>query len=164
MARNKPFNLDDPIAYFITFHTYGTWLHASEKGSVDRERNKYGEALIRPNAEFEKKRRDSMRQSEMIFDDAQRLLLVGVVREVCLHRGWMLRAVNVRTNHVHAVVSGGASPESMLADFKRYSTRRLRERGLIGLDRLVWAEHGSTRYLWNEQSVCNACDYVANRQ
>jgi len=31
-----------PIAFFITFRTYGTWLHGDERGSVDRCHNHYG--------------------------------------------------------------------------------------------------------------------------
>ena len=32
---------DEPVAYFITFRTYGTWLHGDARGSVNRFRNKY---------------------------------------------------------------------------------------------------------------------------
>src|SRR2546421_10613910 len=32
---------DIPIAYLITFRCYGTWLHGDERGSVDREHNRY---------------------------------------------------------------------------------------------------------------------------
>ena len=30
-----------PLAYFISFRTYGTWLHGDERFSVDRKQNKY---------------------------------------------------------------------------------------------------------------------------
>jgi hypothetical protein len=30
---------DGPLAYLITFPTYGTWLHGDERGSVDRDHN-----------------------------------------------------------------------------------------------------------------------------
>jgi hypothetical protein len=29
------YNPVGPTAYFITFHTYGTWLHGDERGSTD---------------------------------------------------------------------------------------------------------------------------------
>ena len=32
---------DIPLAYLITFRTYGTWQHGDERGSVDREHNRY---------------------------------------------------------------------------------------------------------------------------
>ncbi len=31
-----------PLAYFITFTTYGSWLPGSVKGSADAEHNVYG--------------------------------------------------------------------------------------------------------------------------
>lgn len=34
---------DQPLAYFITFRTHGTWLHGDQRGSVDRHgRNVFG--------------------------------------------------------------------------------------------------------------------------
>lgn len=30
-----------PLAYLITFRTYGTWLHGDERGSIDRYHNTF---------------------------------------------------------------------------------------------------------------------------
>ena len=38
-----------PFAYFITYHTYGTWLHGTERGSVDRRRSIPGTPVLDPN-------------------------------------------------------------------------------------------------------------------
>lgn len=32
----------EPVAYFITFTTYGTWLQGRDPGWVDRQHNQYG--------------------------------------------------------------------------------------------------------------------------
>ena len=38
-----------PLAYLLTFRTYGTWHHGDERGSVDRRSfNKFGNADITP--------------------------------------------------------------------------------------------------------------------
>ncbi len=34
--------MDLPLAYFITFHCYGTWLQGDAPGSVDRSHNQPG--------------------------------------------------------------------------------------------------------------------------
>ena len=31
--------VNDPLAFLITFSTYGAWLHGKEVGSVDRDHN-----------------------------------------------------------------------------------------------------------------------------
>jgi hypothetical protein len=35
-----------PLAYHITFGTYGTRLHGDERGTVDRAMNKPGDPII----------------------------------------------------------------------------------------------------------------------
>ena len=37
---------DMPLAFLITFRTYGTWLHGDERGSVNRFRNQYRSRLL----------------------------------------------------------------------------------------------------------------------
>ena len=34
------------LAYFLTWTTYGTWLHGSAKGSVEKQHNVFGTPLV----------------------------------------------------------------------------------------------------------------------
>jgi hypothetical protein len=52
----------------------------------------------------------------------------------------------------------------MMNDCKAYASRRLTEAGLDDQERRRWTRHGSTRYIWDEDSLHNAVDYVLNRQ
>lgn len=71
---------------------------------------------------------------------------------------------NARTTHVHAVISAETAPERILSDYKAYATRAFR-RAFPGIQRRrYWADHGSTRYLWNEVSLRAAIDYVLHEQ
>ena len=76
----------------------------------------------------------------------------------------MLHAVNVRTNHVHGVVCAECPPERVLTAWKSWSTRRLREAAVMFKKQRVWSRHGSTRYLWTERSLEQACLYVETAQ
>jgi hypothetical protein len=49
-------------------------------------------------------------------------------------------------------------------EFQAYATRKLREYGVVEPDQKVWARHGSTRYLWTEEHIAVAVDYVVNGQ
>ena len=155
---------DEPIAYLITFRTYGTWLAGDERGSIDRYHNKYGG----PRAVSSPDRKDihaSRRKSSPFLLNAEaRHTVESAIREVCDHRSWLLIAVNIRTNHAHVVVSALASSGKMLNDFKSYSTRRLREKGIWQFVHSPWVDKGSKRNLWNEQHVNAAWDYVVNGQ
>jgi hypothetical protein len=48
----------------------------------------------------------------------------------------------------------------MLSHFKAYATRAFRSASDGAKRRRYWADHGSTRYLWNETSRRAAVDYV----
>lgn len=150
--------------WFITFRTYGTWLHGDERGSVDDRNNPYGEPLIPANAAWNRYEASLLKHPPMELSDSMRHAVDVAIRSVCEHRGWTLHELNVRTNHVHVVVSVDALPERAMNDFKVWSTRRLRENGHVPGDAVVWARHGSTRLLTSEHSFSEACVYVRDGQ
>ena len=154
-----------PLAIFITFRTYGSWLPGDKRGSIDRYHNVFRGPRARPNSVFEKQNAGKLKSEPVVLNASQRAIVRKAIREVCKHRNWKICVLNIRTNHVHLVVSIGTSePEAALRDFKAYSTRALRKDGGWTNEHSPWVDGGSTRYLWNERSVANACDYVVNRQ
>lgn len=153
-----------PLAYLITFHTYGTWLHGDQRESVDRRHNAPGTPRIKPNESLQAWRARHMRGEPFELSIEAREVVQSAIREVCEHRCWQFHAVNVRTNHVHAVIGANADASRVLGDVKRWPTRRLRENGLVSATQRVWTEHGSTRRIWNSDGLAAACDYVNNRQ
>ena len=48
--------------------------------------------------------------------------------------------------------------------FKVYATRKLREENLLSREVKPWSRHGSTPYLWTEEQLQRAIDYVINGQ
>ena len=153
-----------PLAYFMSFRTYGTWLHGDERGSVNRKQNKYGTPRIAPNSRLERSERNVLKHPPVRLDAHQRPVVENAIREVCEHRSYTLLAINVRTNHVHTVVSAQIKPEPILQAFQAYATRKLREAGLLPRNVKPWARHGSTPYLWKEKHVERAIDHVLNGQ
>src|SRR5262249_37702265 len=123
------------LAYLITFRTFGTWLHGDERGSVKRDGlNKYGTMRIETNSPFETWARDEMKQGAVILNDRMRVVVDSAIREVCERRGFGLAALNVRTNHVHVVISGAMKPERIADAMKANATKMLRNHGLIAAD------------------------------
>lgn len=108
--------------------------------------------------------REKTVQTPVVLDTAQRTLVTNTITEVCEHRSYTLRAVNVRSNHVHAVISRAMQPEKIVNDLKSYATRRLREAGLAENEQRVWARGASTRYLWKPRHVEAAIEYVLYSQ
>ncbi len=152
---------DTPLAYLITFRTYGTWLHGDPRGSVNRFRNVFGTRRLPEEQEWLKINSSRMKREPVILDPIQRSRVDEAVRETCEKRDWLLHAINVRTNHSHSVASiREKGPGAALNAFEANSTRLMRERGCWQSDRSPWADKGSTRYLWNEESVQRAINYV----
>ena len=103
---------------------------------------------------------EQLRHNPVRLNKRQRSVVERAVRDVCLHRKYCLRAINVRSNHAHTVVSAMTAPEPILDTFKSYSTRALRRTGLLDKKIMPWARHGSTIYLWKEDNVARAVAYV----
>jgi REP element-mobilizing transposase RayT len=152
------------MTFFLTFACYGAHLHGDERGSVDRDNNKFGSPSLDTNANRASFERHRLDQPPYLLDEHRRTAVLESLREVCTHRSWTLLAAHVRTNHVHAVIGSEDKPEKILNALKAYSSRRLNEMGADGPDRKRWARHGSTRWLWNEESVSAAIRYVVEGQ
>src|SRR6202008_2170353 len=122
---------DLPLAHLITFRCYGTWLHGDERGSIDRFNNRFRSPYLPRSDRRKYVSAGRLKCDPVTLDASQRHKVHGAISEVCDVRHWSLHALNVRTNHVHVVVSiGTVKPENALNAFKAYATRRLRRDGL----------------------------------
>lgn len=156
---------DIPLAYFISFRAYGTWLHGDERGSIDRFHNKYKSPYFPTKPVWEQSNRAKLKSDPVKLDAARRRACIEAISETCAIRKWTLLAKNIRTNHVHTVVDVGLKEgELALNAFKANATRRMREDDCWEFEHSPWARKGSCRRLWNERSVARAIDYVINGQ
>jgi REP element-mobilizing transposase RayT len=150
------------LAYFITFTTYGTWLHGDPRGSFARRvpRTRW----IAPSRSVNQAAARRMKQDAFMLDAPAAAVVDTAIRHVCTHRGYALIALNVRSNHVHVVVTALRDPDFVANSFKSWATRRLVEGGHVPRERRVWTRRQSTIWLWTENSVRDAGVYVAERQ
>lgn len=150
-----------PLGYFITFETYGTWLHGDERGSTSRQRNKYASKFLPPVAEWKVKNEQRLLREPFVLDHAQRACVEAAIKETCTRREWHLYAVNPPTNHVHSVLFAGKTKDTLVLNaLKANATRCLREAGLYASTETPWADKGSQRWLWTRKQVDRAVDYV----
>ena len=162
----------EPLAYLITFPTYGTWLHGDDRGSVDRRHNVPGTVRLAADPARRETCAARMIEPPLQLEAAQRQTVLSAILEVCRHRHWRAYAVHVRQTHVHAVVRGNAKPEKIMNDFKAYASRTLSRTASVSerpsspteTRTKYWARHGSTRYLWTEEEVAEKIRYVRDEQ
>ncbi len=151
-----------PLAYLLTWTTYGTWLPGDERGWVERDKGIQSGDPSRQNIALL-----SMVDSACKLTRAQREIVEKTIADHCRIRGWQLRAVNCRSNHVHVVVSAEVPPKEARMQFKAYCTRALKEHlHAQGFDerKKWWTEGGSVRYLSTVQSLDRAIHYVLHCQ
>jgi REP element-mobilizing transposase RayT len=155
-----------PLAYFLTWTTYGTRLHGDPRGTVGDGYNAPGTPYRPTNSALMEYERERLLHEPLTLTQEMRDAVEAVIREHCSIRTWKLRAVNIRTTHVHVVVTAPprVPPSVVENQLKSWGTRRLRESGLVDPSRTVWTARGSKRQLWNEESLLAAIDYVLNRQ
>jgi REP element-mobilizing transposase RayT len=149
----------DPIAYFLTWVTYGTWPPGDARGWVEYRR---GWQLPDPIRELEAKAR--MSEDACILKPEQRLAVERQIAETCAHRGWTLHTVNCRSNHIHVVVTADrVIPKKIRSDLKAWATRTLKTK-FDSTRKNWWAERGSVRYINREDDLEAAILYVRDAQ
>ena len=158
--------VNEPLAFLLTFRTYGTWLHGDDRGSVDALHNEYGSPLLPRDARRKEWEATQLKATPMVFDDAMKAVVEAAIADHCRYRKWDIVELAVRSNHVHLVIAyAGLRPEAMMGQLKARATRWLRERGLVDVNQPVWVDGpGSRRYLWNERDIVDAAAYVREAQ
>ena len=112
----------EPLAYFLTWTTYGTWLPGDERGWV-----KEGQGFQSPDHKVQHEARRKLSESPCVLDPNERRIVEETIARHCEIRRWQLLTVACRTNHVHVVLSADANPKTIMDQLKAWCTRRLKE-------------------------------------
>jgi len=168
--------MDDPLAFFLTWTTYGSWLPGDERGWVDKP-GRFRE----PDAKREEAARRRMTEPELTLDAEQRDVVEKTIADHCRTRRWHLHAVKCRTQHVHVVVTApNRDPDDVMDQLKAWCTRHLKEHstskpeaqakdgmtpeGQAEVREKWWTQRGSKRRLYDQTSLEAAIRYVLEGQ
>lgn len=155
------------LAYHITWTTYGTWLPGDARGWV--KSRVWG--IQAPDSELERQTRARMAETAVVLTPDQRLLVEQTITDHCRIRGWILHAVNARTNHLHVVVTADRSADEVRDQFQAWCSRKLSDHA--GLTKAVakkagrrhwFTEGGDNELIDDGQYLENAICYVKERQ
>jgi hypothetical protein len=62
------------------------------------------------------------------------------------------------------IVEAETRPERIMNEFKAYASRELNQLKTEGSNRKRWARHGSTSWLWKDEDLRHALQYVIDEQ
>ena len=149
--------MNDPLAYFLTWTTYGTWLPGDNRGWI--KRNESGVQSSEPG--LKKLAKQKMTEERVILSQEQRLIVDQQIRAHADHRAWNILALNVRTNHVHLVIEAHASPEEVMRQMKMWCTQKLKQ---STRQTKWWTKNGDCKLLFTEEAVENVVRYTLEGQ
>jgi REP element-mobilizing transposase RayT len=151
---------DAPLAYHITFATYGTRLHGDERGTVDRVHNKRGTPLLTPEPERVAWEESLLRFPPTVLTNEQRLFAQIAIPEVCTRGGWKYQIAAVQPDHVHVLLSTVSDARIVRRVLKRWLSQAMSERWPDAGERPWWGEGGSIRWILNEDYFETAWAYI----
>jgi hypothetical protein len=148
----------DPLAFFLTWTTYGSWLPGDGRGWVDDR----GE-IRAPNSRLAHSAAGLLRSPPVTLTPVERETVVRAIHAQCRHRGWILHVADCRTAHVHAVVSAAdRAPETVLQHLKAWCSRQLSRAAQE--PRTWWTKGGSVRRVYDMRGLESVVAYVAECQ
>lgn len=148
-----------PLAYHLTWTTHGSWLPGDERGWVTRDEPGIQDA----SSELHAGMRASLAHEPVKLSEEEREIVRQTIERHCEIRGWKLHALNVRSNHVHCVVTAGVDPDTVVEQLKAWCTRKLNPLR-SSPPKHWWTRGQSTKYINDETYLKNAILYVLEGQ
>jgi hypothetical protein len=152
-----------PLAWYLTWTTYGTWLHGDARGS---HWNREG---VPPDPALEADMRARMTETAVLLTDDQRALVRSAIERVCAENGWPIHALHVRTNHVHIVLSAPAEAGALLRRVKAVASGALSDAAGLPMAgrngrRRWWTEKGNKVPVEDDRALEEICHYARDCQ
>jgi len=148
----------DPIAYFLTWTTYGTWLPGDGRGW-------FSKPGLWHEADPSKQLWSQLRMTEdaIVLTRAERRTVEQTIQSHCKIRNWLLHAQNCRSNHVHVVTTAhDVDPDTVMDQFKSWCTRKLKTHQPAR--KHWWTVNGNKVKLYTESDLQSLIAYVLEQQ
>jgi len=153
-----------PLAYHITFGTYGMRLHGDARGTVDRKMNGPGEAIVGRCEELEKMERGRLKFPPRELTREQQMAVQLYVPTICARGGWKYIECAGARDHVHVVLGAQAEGDAVRKWFKRWLSEAMNSRWPVREGETWWAEAGSVKWVWTEDYLETVTKYVRDQR
>ncbi len=146
--------MGQPIAYMMTWTTYGSWLQGDERGYVKDGR------IFEANKSLNQANKFLMKYPEVNLSLLQRNIIEDALRKEAFTLGQEIYAMSIGVNHIHLAVSfSDIYPEAAMSHYKNASRLEIQRAGFVGK---LWTRGFSKRYCFDEQQLNAIIDYVNN--
>jgi REP element-mobilizing transposase RayT len=153
-----------PLAYHITFGTYGRRLHGDSRGTVDRSRNNHGDPIIGSDPSRWEREETLLRFEPVDLSVTQRQLIELVLPQICERGGWIYHVGAAKPDHIHVLLGAKRDGEAVRKWLKRWLGEHLSIEWPLASEATWWAECGSVKWVWEEQYFANIFDYITKQR
>jgi REP element-mobilizing transposase RayT len=153
-----------PIAYHITFGTYGTRLHGDERGTVDRATNRPGDPIIGSDPSWWARERNRLNFEPVELTDEQMRFAESVMPSICERGGWTFHTGAGGPDHIHALLTADAEGDAVRKWIKRWLGELMSHRWARPEGATWWAEGGSVKWVWEPSYSRNVFDYLERQR
>ena len=158
-----------PLAFHITFGTYGTRLHGDERGTVDRRMNQLGDPIVGRCDAWERMERHRLKFEPRVFTARQMVLVESLVLPVCERGGWKLHTCAAGPDHVHSILTPldrarGRDGRAIRRWLKTWLSQSLARHIPLSRGETLWSECGSVKWIWTDDYFLRAVRYVNDQR
>ncbi len=151
---------DQPVGFFITWTVDGTFLQGDTRWWRKRSSGEQS-----PQPLLQQWHRDRLKHDVILLNDGHRKVVKSEIEYHCKRRDWKLWVVNVRTNHLHVVITAsGRTGDKVRDQLKANCTRGIRGIDSRFADRPVWTTKGDVQFLKTDDELNQAILYAGAAQ
>jgi REP element-mobilizing transposase RayT len=154
-----------PLAYHITWGTYGTRLRYGPRPTVSRKQAQLRTPVLVFEPHLWEREKENLKYLPVLLTSEQMKFIESIVPALCDRGRWTHRASAAGPDHVHVVLTSDHDPDIMRRLLKRWLGQELSRSFLRPIDesQLWWAECGSIKWIGDDAYLATAIKYV-NRQ
>jgi len=144
------------VGYMLTWTTYGTWLQGSEKGFVKDGQIRGENVGLKMDCEKKLKR------SPVRLGREERQIVRKAILEAAKRFKQNIRAIAVRSNHVHIVCEYVDVPTGVLVGYYKNAGRKALQKSVH--EGRVWTRGYDKRFCFDEQALSERVKYVEGHE
>ena len=120
--------MDQPLAYHITFGTYGTRLHGDQRGTIHHQLNKPGDPIIGRNEDWHRLNSSQMKFSSVHLSLIQRQFVEKMSPDICGRGGWQHHICACASDHIHVLHVANRVSKVVRRWYKYWLSQKLSDR------------------------------------
>jgi REP element-mobilizing transposase RayT len=155
---------DFPLAYHITFGTYGARLHGGGRPTVHHQQNRPGDAFIRVDPTLQATEKARLNGPVVRLDANMRASVERWMPAICQRGGWRLWIAAAQHDHLHVLLSASRRGKAVRRWLKTWLGAALTDAFGEPAGGRWWAKGGSVKWVWDQPYLQRVHAYIRQQR